>query len=168
MLSRNVGSPASPYGKGVDIELDVELRVARKFPGNADRAQDELMNAALAAAQQGKVVVRVRMRPAHRATRLLTHVPAQAGGPHALRAGVRRDRVLHQARIPARRHTRAELRAGGTLGGRDPRDRPGRRGRRGYMHWRDEGRKGRTDPSVRAGDDIADTHGRGEIGRDCA
>jgi len=61
------------------LSQDVELRVARKFPGNADRAQDELMNAALAAAQQGKVVVRVRM------ARLPCHapadpkIPAQAG-----------------------------------------------------------------------------------------
>lgn len=50
---------------------DVELRIARKFPGNADRAQEELMHAALEGAQRGKVVVRVRhlssssRRPSH-------------------------------------------------------------------------------------------------------
>ena len=40
----------------------IELCVTRKFPSNADRAQDELMNAALAVAQQGKVVVRLKQR----------------------------------------------------------------------------------------------------------
>ena len=44
------------------IPKHVKLRVARKFPGNADRAQDELMNATLAAAQQGKVVVQLKQR----------------------------------------------------------------------------------------------------------
>ena len=42
-----------------DLASDIELRIARKFPGNADRAQDELMHAALEGARQGKVVVRV-------------------------------------------------------------------------------------------------------------
>jgi uroporphyrin-III C-methyltransferase len=43
-----------------DIIKDIELRIARKFPGNADRAQEELMHAAVEGAQQGKIVVRVR------------------------------------------------------------------------------------------------------------
>ena len=44
------------------IPKHVKLRVACKFPSNADRAQDKLMNAALAAAQQGKVVVQLKQR----------------------------------------------------------------------------------------------------------
>ena len=38
---------------------DIEIRIARKFPGNAERAQEELCQAAVEAAKQGKVVVRV-------------------------------------------------------------------------------------------------------------
>ncbi|KAF8512856.1 uroporphyrin-III C-methyltransferase [Hysterangium stoloniferum] len=42
------------------IPKNVELRIARKFPGNADRAQEELMHAAVEGAQQGKIVVRLK------------------------------------------------------------------------------------------------------------
>ncbi|KAF8588937.1 hypothetical protein K439DRAFT_1629202 [Ramaria rubella] len=42
------------------IPKHVELRIARKFPGNADRAQEELMHVALEAARKGKVVVRLK------------------------------------------------------------------------------------------------------------
>ena len=38
----------------------VEVRIARKFPGNADGAQHELMEAAVDAARRGLTVVRVR------------------------------------------------------------------------------------------------------------
>ena len=38
----------------------VELRIARKFPGNADGAQTEMMEAAVEAARRGLTVVRVR------------------------------------------------------------------------------------------------------------
>lgn len=37
----------------------VEVRIARKFPGNADGAQNELMEAAVEAARRGLTVVRV-------------------------------------------------------------------------------------------------------------
>ncbi|RUS31736.1 hypothetical protein BC938DRAFT_477199 [Jimgerdemannia flammicorona] len=37
-----------------------DLKIARKFPGNADRAQDELNSEGLAALAQGKVVVRLK------------------------------------------------------------------------------------------------------------
>jgi uroporphyrin-III C-methyltransferase len=43
------------------IPPGVEVRIARKFPGNADGAQEELMETAVEAARQGKVVVRVRV-----------------------------------------------------------------------------------------------------------
>ena len=42
------------------IPPHVEVRIARKFPGNADGAQNELMEAAVEAARQGRTVVRVR------------------------------------------------------------------------------------------------------------
>lgn len=42
------------------IPKDVKLKIAKKFPGNADNAQMELMRDAVEAAQQGKCVVRVR------------------------------------------------------------------------------------------------------------
>ena len=42
------------------IPKHVEVRVARKFPGNAEGAQIEMMEAAVEAAKQGKTVVRVR------------------------------------------------------------------------------------------------------------
>lgn len=44
----------------LDLNTAVELRIARKFPGNADKAQEELMHIGLKAARQGKVVVRVK------------------------------------------------------------------------------------------------------------
>lgn len=47
----------------INADVDVEVCIARKFPGNADRAQEELSLAAVEAAKQGKVVVRVRRYP---------------------------------------------------------------------------------------------------------
>ena len=41
------------------IPSNVEVRIARKFPGNADGAQNELMEAAVDAARRGLTVVRV-------------------------------------------------------------------------------------------------------------
>lgn len=41
------------------IPAGVEVRIARKFPGNAERAQTELMEAAVEAAKRGLTVVRV-------------------------------------------------------------------------------------------------------------
>ncbi len=41
------------------IPKHVEVRIARKFPGNADGAQNELMEAAIEAANRGLTVVRV-------------------------------------------------------------------------------------------------------------
>jgi uroporphyrin-III C-methyltransferase len=43
------------------IPAHVEVRIARKFPGNADGAQHELMLAAVDAARRGLTVVRVRL-----------------------------------------------------------------------------------------------------------
>ncbi len=42
------------------IPKTVEVRIARKFPGNADGAQLEMMEAAVEAARRGLTVVRVR------------------------------------------------------------------------------------------------------------
>lgn len=42
------------------IPPHVEVQIARKFPGNADGAQNELMEAGVAAAKRGLTVVRVR------------------------------------------------------------------------------------------------------------
>ncbi|GJE97828.1 uroporphyrin-III C-methyltransferase [Phanerochaete sordida] len=42
------------------IPSHVEVRIARKFPGNADGAQNELMEAAVEAARQGRTVVRLK------------------------------------------------------------------------------------------------------------
>lgn len=42
------------------IPSHVEVRVARKFPGNADGAQQELMEMALTAAREGRTVVRLK------------------------------------------------------------------------------------------------------------
>lgn len=42
------------------IPSGVEVKIARKFPGNADGAQNELMEAAIEAANHGLTVVRVR------------------------------------------------------------------------------------------------------------
>lgn len=41
------------------IPPEVEVRIARKFPGNAEGAQNEIMEAAIEAAQRGLTVVRV-------------------------------------------------------------------------------------------------------------
>ena len=41
------------------IPKHVEVRVARKFPGNAEQAQLEMMEAAVEAAEKGRIVVRV-------------------------------------------------------------------------------------------------------------
>ena len=41
------------------IPAGVEVKIARKFPGNADGAQTELMEAAVDAASKGLTVVRV-------------------------------------------------------------------------------------------------------------
>jgi uroporphyrin-III C-methyltransferase len=41
------------------IPKNVQIRIARKFPGNADGAQQEMMEAAVEAANQGLTVVRV-------------------------------------------------------------------------------------------------------------
>ncbi|THG96309.1 hypothetical protein EW026_g5504 [Hermanssonia centrifuga] len=42
------------------IPADVEVQIARKFPGNADGAQNELMEAAVEAARRGLTVVRLK------------------------------------------------------------------------------------------------------------
>ena len=41
------------------VPSDVEIRIARKFPGNVDSAQSEMMEAAIEAARRGLTVVRV-------------------------------------------------------------------------------------------------------------
>jgi uroporphyrin-III C-methyltransferase len=41
------------------IPQEVEVRIARKFPGNAEGAQNEMMEAAIEAARRGMTVVRV-------------------------------------------------------------------------------------------------------------
>lgn len=43
------------------IPSHVKVQIARKFPGNADGAQNELMEAAIEAAKRGLTVVRVRL-----------------------------------------------------------------------------------------------------------
>ncbi len=43
------------------IPSGVEVRIAKKFPGNADGAQNEMMEAAVEAARKGLTVVRVRV-----------------------------------------------------------------------------------------------------------
>ena len=43
----------------------VKLKIARKFPGNADGAQNELMEMAVGAAKQGLTVVRVSSSAFH-------------------------------------------------------------------------------------------------------
>lgn len=45
------------------IPPHVRVQIARKFPGNADGAQNELMEAAIEAAKKGLTVVRVRLAP---------------------------------------------------------------------------------------------------------
>lgn len=42
------------------IPKSTPIQIARKFPGNADKAQDELMHAALTAAKSGGVVLRLK------------------------------------------------------------------------------------------------------------
>src|SRR3984957_19354825 len=42
------------------VPAHTEVRIARKFPGNAEGAQNEMMEAAVAAAKKGLTVVRVR------------------------------------------------------------------------------------------------------------
>jgi uroporphyrin-III C-methyltransferase len=42
------------------IPRRTEVRIARKFPGNADRAQEELLSQALAALREGKTVLRLK------------------------------------------------------------------------------------------------------------
>ncbi|THH11069.1 hypothetical protein EW145_g887, partial [Phellinidium pouzarii] len=49
-----------PAGVLALIPKHIEVRVARKFPGNADGAQQELMDMALSAAQEGRTVVRLK------------------------------------------------------------------------------------------------------------
>lgn len=44
------------------IPARVEVRIARKFPGNAEGAQSEMMDAAVEAARRGLTVIRVRSR----------------------------------------------------------------------------------------------------------
>lgn len=51
-----------PAGVLAIIPERIEVRVARKFPGNADGAQQEMMEIALSAAREGKTVVRVRQK----------------------------------------------------------------------------------------------------------
>ncbi|KAG6880498.1 hypothetical protein C0993_006249 [Termitomyces sp. T159_Od127] len=43
------------------IPKTVQIRIAKKFPGNAEGAQTEMMEAAIEAAQRGLTVVRVRL-----------------------------------------------------------------------------------------------------------
>jgi uroporphyrin-III C-methyltransferase len=45
------------------IPSSVHIRIARKFPGNADGAQEEMMEAAVEAANKGLTVVRVSLLP---------------------------------------------------------------------------------------------------------
>ncbi|KAJ2917153.1 hypothetical protein MD484_g3233, partial [Candolleomyces efflorescens] len=45
------------------IPKSVEVRIAKKFPGNAEGAQMEMMEAAIEAANRGLTVVRVRLPP---------------------------------------------------------------------------------------------------------
>jgi uroporphyrin-III C-methyltransferase len=43
------------------VPAHVEIRIARKFPGNSDGAQNEMMKAAVEAVKRGSTVVRVRL-----------------------------------------------------------------------------------------------------------
>ena len=54
------------------IPKHVEVRIARKFPGNAEGAQQEMMEAAIEAVNRGLTVVRVCYRPLFRCQRFLT------------------------------------------------------------------------------------------------
>ncbi|KZP29285.1 hypothetical protein FIBSPDRAFT_851667 [Athelia psychrophila] len=78
------------------IPPNVEVRIARKFPGNAEGAQNEMMEAAVEAAGRGLTVVRVP--EARRPSRVR---PRRGGGA-----------VLPRPRLRARRHPRRQLRPG--------------------------------------------------------
>lgn len=63
------------------IPSGVEVKIARKFPGNADEAQAELMEAAVEAARRGLTVVRVRLSECCSSKAMLTLTQLKQGDP---------------------------------------------------------------------------------------
>lgn len=155
-----------PAGVLALIPSHVEVRVARKFPGNAERAQEEMMEAAVCAARAGKTVVRVRLAlPLFYfvLTEYFCCCLAQARRPDALRPRGRGNSLLPQARLRMPRRPGNIVRARRAALRVDPGHAAGSRGRAYSLHRRWKGRAGRTAARIRAG-----AHARAAYGRRAA
>ena len=75
------------------IPSSTTVKIAKKFPGNADGAQNELMVEAVEAARRGEAVVRVRLRHLRLILRSDSGL-AQTRRSNGVRAGWRRDSLL--------------------------------------------------------------------------
>lgn len=143
------------------IPPHVEVRIARKFPGNADYGQAELMEAAIEAARRGLTVVRVsRLIILPRSLVLMPKATAKARRPVCIWKSRRRDSVLPRAWFRAYRRAGSELCPRRTNLRRHTRD--AARGSRVFhrLHRSWQGRQ--TGPATRlcAQPHLGDPHGR--------
>ena len=81
------------------IPSHVPVKIAKKFPGNAEGAQNELMTEAVEAARRGEVVVRVSHQSATVWVFLMINYVAQTRRPQYFRQGRRRNSILPGPRI---------------------------------------------------------------------
>ncbi len=94
------------------IPADVEVQIARKFPGNADGAQNELMEAAVEAARRGLTVVRVSLYYSIAGDNIyIIAIIVETRRSNCLRKSRRRSAVLPRARLRTCRNSRCELSA---------------------------------------------------------
>lgn len=145
------------------IPKSVQVRIAKKFPGNAEGAQTEMMEAAVEAANRGLTVVRVSIstslsNPIRSLS--LTFSLAKTGRPSRLRPRRRRGAVLPRARVRAARHPGRKLRPRSAHLRRHPRHPAGRRGVVHGVHRRRAEGQGGAAPRVRPGPDAGGPHGR--------
>lgn len=90
------------------IPKHVEVRIARKFPGNADGAQQELMEVGVEAARRGLTVVRV-CQSSFRLQTSINFGVVETGRPNGVWSSRRRSAVLPGPWIRANRRTRSDL-----------------------------------------------------------
>jgi uroporphyrin-III C-methyltransferase len=91
------------------IPKDIEVRIARKFPGNADGAQEEMMEAAVDAAKKGLTVVRVGVTTYYLTlmqSLIKTVFSVKTRRSRSIRPSRRRNSLLPISRLPTSRHPR--------------------------------------------------------------
>lgn len=158
------------------IPPHIEVRIARKFPGNADGAQTEMMEAAVEAANRGLTVVRVRavLAATFLWSRVLicpflccspfdalyTYNPAETRRSDSVRPRRRGTCLLSCTQLRSTRPSRALLRARCTRMRRDPSNAPWRCRVLCCLHRRRTPRQDGLSPRLRPRTHRTRAHGR--------